>query len=97
MATLSIASKANQATTIPPLLVAGYAKESDPNASININFEDVEALRSGGRTAVELILGNGTLHQGSENAISGILEAYPSLQSKQEGQVRIFSVPKRIK
>ena len=97
MATLNIASKANQATTIPALLVAEYAKESDPNASININFEEVEALKSGDRTAVELVLGSGTLHHGSEHAIGGILEAYPILQSKQEKQVRIFGLPRLLK
>ncbi|KAL8866208.1 MAG: hypothetical protein Q9174_006436, partial [Haloplaca sp. 1 TL-2023] len=45
MASLTIASKANQAVTLPPLLLASYANESNPNAKVNIAFEDVEKLQ----------------------------------------------------
>jgi glutamyl-tRNA synthetase len=87
MATLNIASKANQATTFPALLVAHYAKESDPNASINVHFEEVEALKSGEKAAVELVVRSGTSKVGTENVTSGLIEAYPFLQSKHENLV----------
>ncbi|KAL8958835.1 MAG: hypothetical protein Q9183_005760, partial [Haloplaca sp. 2 TL-2023] len=45
MASLTIASKANQAITLPPLLLASYVNESNPNAKVNIAFEDVEKLQ----------------------------------------------------
>ncbi len=91
MTTLNIASKANQATTIPALLVAQYAKEADPNASININFEEVEALKTGEKAAVELTIGNGTSSYGSEHVISELISAYPFLQGKHVDSVRLKS------
>ena len=91
MATLNIASKANQATTIPALLVAQYAKEADPNASININFDEVEALKSGDKSTVELAIGTGTSSYGSEHIISELMSAYPFLQEKNVDSVRLKS------
>lgn len=88
MATLNIASKAHQATTVPALVVAQYANEADPNASISINFEEVEELRSGDKAAVELIVGSGSSFYGFEHAIGGLVEAYPFLQGKNEKSVR---------
>ena len=86
MATLNIASKANQATTVPALVVAQYVKEADPNASISINFEEVEELRSGDKAAVELIVGSASSY-GFEHAIGGLVEAYPYLRGKNEKNV----------
>lgn len=91
MTTLNIASKANQATTIPALLVAQYAKEADPNASISINFDEVEALKSGEKAAVELVIGNGTSSYGSEHVISELMSAYPFLHGKHGDSVRLKS------
>lgn len=54
MSTLNVASKANQATTLPALLVVQYAKENDPNAQVRIEFADVETLQSGEHIALEL-------------------------------------------
>ena len=82
MTTLNVASKANQATTIPALLVAQYAKEADPNASINIKFDEVEAFKTGDKATVELAVGNGTSSYGSEHVISELMSAYPFLQGK---------------
>ena len=91
MTTLNIASKANQATTLPALLVAQYTKESDPNASININFDEVEALKTGDKATVELVIGNGTSSYGSEYVISELMSAYPFLQEKHVDSVRLNS------
>lgn len=82
MATLNIASKANQATIFPALLVAYYAKEADPNASININFEELEAHKSSEKATVELVLSNAAPIYGSEDVISSLIETYPFLRGK---------------
>lgn len=88
MVTLNIASKANQATTFPALLVAYYAKESDPNASINVIFEEAEALKSGDKASVELVVGSRMSRFGFENAINGLITTCSFLQGKHEELVR---------
>lgn len=84
MATLNIASKANQATTFPALLVAHYAKEVDPNSSINVNFEEVDTLKAQENATVEITVGTGTPAYGSEKVIGVLVEAYPFLQGKND-------------
>ena len=84
MATLDIASKANQATTFPALLVAHYAKEADPNSSINVNFEEVDTLKARDDATVEITVGTGTSEYGSEKVINVLVEAYPFLQGKND-------------
>ena len=88
MATLTLASKANQATTFPTLLVASYAKESSKHAALNINFDEVEYLKSGNNAFVELVLGSATPIYGSEKAISNLMEAFPFLQGKNGSLVK---------
>ena len=87
MATLNIASKANQATTFPALLVAQYAKEADPNSSINVNFEELDTLKAGGNATVDVIVGSGTSTYGSEKVIDVLVQAYPFLQGKHDSLV----------
>ena len=87
MATLTIASNANQATTFPALLVAYYAKEADPNSSININFEEVGKLKSGDNATVEIVVGSGTSTYGSKDVIVGLVEACPFLQGEDDASV----------
>lgn len=82
MATLNVASKANQAATLPAVLVTQYAKESDPNASININFEEIDNLKSGDEATVELVQGMETSKYGTVQVIKSLLEVYPFLQGK---------------
>ena len=89
MATLNVASKANQAVILPALLIASYAKESDPNASINVNFEEVEILKSGDEAVVEFIVGSGTSTYGTEDIISNLIDTYPFLQGKHEKLVSV--------
>ena len=84
MAMLNIASKANQATTFPALLVAHYAKEADPNSSINVNFEEVDTLKPRDSATVEIAVGTGTSAYGSEKVIDVLIEAYPFLQGKND-------------
>lgn len=90
MATVNVASKANQATTFPALLVAHYAKEADPNSSIDVKFEEVETLNAGDNATVEIIVGSGTSTYGAEKVIEGLVEAYPFLQGKLDSLVGLY-------
>lgn len=67
MAALTIASKANQAITLPALLIAEYTKASDPNAKIDIQFEDVEFLQNAEKSGLNLkISGRSSVHQSTQ-------------------------------
>ena len=88
MATLNIASKANQATFVPALLIANYVNEIDSNASIDVRFQEIESLKAGGTTCVEIILGTDSPVYGSENVVPKLIEAYPFLQGKNKTAVR---------
>ncbi|KAL8814480.1 MAG: hypothetical protein Q9223_006298 [Gallowayella weberi] len=44
MSALTVGSKANQAITLPVLLLAQYVNANDPNVNIDIIFEDVDDL-----------------------------------------------------
>ena len=87
MATLTIASKANQATFLPALLVATRANELDTNTALTIRFEEVDTLKAGGGATAELTLGSGIPTYGSENIIAKLVNAYPFLQGKHENLV----------
>lgn len=87
MSTLNIASKANQAITLPAVLVAQYANESDPDTSISVSFEEVEALKSGDQAVVELVDGSSTSTCGFEQVISGLIQTYSCLRGQNEKAV----------
>ena len=87
MSNLNIASKANQAVTLPALLVASYVKELDSDTEITIKFEEVDALDSGDKAHIELIVRRDAPTYGSEQVISKLLVAYPFLQEKNESLV----------
>ena len=87
MPTINIASKANQATTFPALLVASYVKESANDSPVNIIFEETESLKPGHEATVELSLGSSTSVYGSENSIESLVNAFPWLKSKNESFV----------
>lgn len=89
MAKLRIASRANQATTFPALLVASYVKESSRDSSVDIIFEEIESLKSEHEAATELLLGSATSVYGSENSIEKLVDVFPFLQSKNENLVCI--------
>ncbi|MCJ1275927.1 hypothetical protein MMC21_003732 [Puttea exsequens] len=87
MATLNIASRANQASTFPALLIAHHAKALDPNAATRVKFEDVDSLESANKAAIELVVDTGSAYYGSEKVIKGLVDAYTCLQSKNDGLV----------
>ena len=90
MATLKLATKANQASTLPALLVATFAKESESNASITVNFEDVDFLKSDNSASVELSRENLPSVYSSEKVISELLSIYPFLQGNTTKLVRVY-------
>lgn len=90
MATLTIATKANQASTLPALLVADYTKNCDQNVSLKVTFEDTDTLRSGDNAPVELTLGNNVSTFGCDTAIHELISAHRFLLGKNEN---IVSVP----
>ena len=87
MATLTIASKANQATSVPALLVAAWANELDPNASVRVEFQDAETLKSRKSEVVELALGSEGPTYGSGNVIDSLLHSFFLLQGTDESLV----------
>lgn len=87
MSTINIASKANQAITLPAVLVAQYANESDPDTSISVSFEEVEALKSRDQAVVELVDGSSTSTYGFEQVISGLIQTYSCLRGQNEKAV----------
>ncbi|KAL9577922.1 MAG: hypothetical protein Q9212_006052 [Teloschistes hypoglaucus] len=88
MASLTIASKANQASTLPVLLVAQYAKEKDPNASIEIAFSDVEELLEVKETVVIFKSANAPDEPLYKDVIQTVMHEYPKLQGKHDSIVR---------
>jgi glutamyl-tRNA synthetase len=86
MTTLSIASKANQATTLPTLLVASHANQSDPNVSITLKFEEIEALESSD-SPVALIVENGSPIFGSLSCLDKLAHEYSFLTGKHDDLV----------
>lgn len=84
--TLTISSKANQATTLPVLLVASWVNESSPKEAIIVKFEEVEVLGSSD-SAVELIVGDGSPIHGSSNCLEKLAQEYPFLQEKHDAHV----------
>lgn len=86
--TLRIASKANQATTLPVLLVASLVNESNPKEAIILKFEEVELLRSSD-SAVELIVGDGSPIHGSSNCLDKLIQEYSFLSGKHDAHVTL--------
>ena len=76
MATLSIATQANQAITLPALLVATYAGMENSQRGLTIHLEDAAALKSGKDVVVELAEENSSKQTGAEAVISSICEGY---------------------
>ena len=70
MATLSVATKANQAVTLPAVLGVAYANELDPNARINLNFVDSDKLPAAGSPYAELKSTTGETTHGAEKIIA---------------------------
>ena len=82
MTTIRAATKANQATFLPTILVATYINKSDPDAALIIDLKDVDVLQNGVDSIVRLDIGSNASDYGSENIILKLIETYSILQSK---------------
>ena len=87
MSTLNVASKANQATTLPALLVVHYAKECDQSVSIDVKIEDIDTLKSGEKASIELAQGSSSSTYGCKEVIDELMTTYRILQAKNEKTV----------
>jgi hypothetical protein len=90
---LSIATKANQSSTIPALLAAALVNETPGAGAITVNFKDVEALKKDDKTAAtELVLGAGPPVYGDLQVVKKIAEAHPdALVGTQQKLVGVHS------
>ena len=82
MAAIFVATKANQATFLPALLVASYVNENDPNAHVAIHLQDVNTLKSGDNATVNLESVKKQSSSGSESVITQLIQAFHVLQTK---------------
>ena len=89
MATLTLASQANQATYFPALLIAHYANELGNGSDVEVTFEDAATLPSGKDDTIRFSHGGQTV-KGSIDVIKSLLAAFPSLQdSRNKASVNI--------
>lgn len=88
--TLTIASKANQATSLPVLLVVSLVNEFNPKTAIILKFEEVEVLEASD-SAVELNVGDGSPIYGSTNCLENLIQEYPFLSGKHDAHVSLDS------
>ncbi|KAL9027587.1 MAG: hypothetical protein Q9196_003910 [Gyalolechia fulgens] len=88
MSALTIASKANQAETLPALLVAEYAKQSDPNVKVDICFKDVEQLSSENNSGLELTSTGKPSLENSRDILHSFLENFKTRQGESQESVK---------
>ena len=74
MATLRVASKANQAVTLPVVLVAMYAQNVNPKATIEVTYEDADKLPGEGTFVVDYKSASGPTISGEELVLEKLLE-----------------------
>ncbi|GLB01844.1 hypothetical protein AtubIFM57258_000254 [Aspergillus tubingensis] len=81
---LSLATKANQASLLPVLLVATSINEARPTPVIAINFEDAAVLPEGQKAIVQFTGASGAPVYGTDNAIKELRASFPFLNGKDE-------------
>ncbi|KAL8757507.1 MAG: hypothetical protein Q9184_004187 [Pyrenodesmia sp. 2 TL-2023] len=87
MVALTIASKANQATTLPALLVAENANDFEPNAKIDIKFQDVETLQNADKSGLELEISDKSSVYSPTEVIRELLRLFAFWQGKNDNLV----------
>ena len=70
MASIIIASRANQTTTLPVLLVAHFINENRSKNQVEISLEDVNVLNKESEATVSLTSGSGSSTVGSEQVLN---------------------------
>ena len=84
MVALKIATKANQAFTLPALLVARFAKEQNRNVFIDVHFEDVDTLKPNENALIELHQESKSSTSGSQEVINELISTFSLCQGKNE-------------
>lgn len=87
MAILNVALRANQASTLPALLVAEYIRQSESNAALKVHLEDVDMLKTGDGASIELVQGSSSSIFGCESVTGELLSMNTFLQGKNAGPV----------
>ena len=82
MTSLTIASKANQAITLPIVVIAQYAIDTGSKAAIDIKYEEVDTLSSGDKAIVEVEVGSEPSKYGFKPVIESLSAANPFLQGE---------------
>ena len=80
MASLQIATQANQASTFPVLLIASYAKELDAHISLEFQFDEAATLKPGSEAYMELITKDDQSSVGSDAVVKSLVRLFPVLQ-----------------
>ena len=88
---LLVAYRANQALTLPVLLIATSINKAGHSPAVDIIHEDSPLLKEGDKAIVQYIGGNGTPVFGTVNAIKGLLSDFPFLKAKDEKAVCILN------
>ena len=85
---LVVADRANQASTLPALLIATSINESSP--TVDIVHEESDLLKEGDKAVVQLTGSSGSSVFGAENAIKALLSEFPFLKAKDEKAVYTY-------
>ena len=76
---LKIAIKANQALSLPSLLVASLINRKLQATAINLEYVNADSLTTSGKTATYVLeLSDGDASSGDQDVIKKLLEAYPT-------------------
>lgn len=89
---LTLATKANQASLLPVLLVATSINEARPTPVINITYEEKAILEQSDKAVVQFTGISGTPVFGAVNAIQELLKDFPFLNSKDQKLVSYISL-----
>ena len=89
---LKVATRANQASLLPVILVATSINEARPSPVISITYEDTALLHEGEKAIVEFTGVSGTPVYGTEKAIQELRQNFPFLTSK-EGKLVNSLIP----
>lgn len=80
---LTVATRANQASVLPVILVATSINEARPSPVISITYEDTALLHEGEKAVVQFTGVSGTPVYGTEKAIQELRQNFPFLTSKE--------------
>lgn len=78
---LKVATRGNQAATLPAVLIVTSINEARPTPVINITYEDTALLQDGDKAIVQLTSGSNSVF-GTANVIQELTKHFPFLTGK---------------